>query len=219
MTSAAFPRPTAADERVWTPWSAAERESFFDAIACHRRASWRITAACVFAVAVLTVVVAALLSPLLICLIGLLADVINLIVPMPDVLGRFGRWIDPLFDEKTFTTALALKATAVASIPGLGVMAMIVLALNRVLKRSPLFDAGELPGRAPTRAVLAEQRLLNVVEEMALAAGIPVPAIRIIPGGINAAVFGRDEAHTTILVGEGRSLHSTAGRCKARSRT
>jgi Zn-dependent protease with chaperone function len=204
QTVLAFPaRPGSPDERVWTPWSAAERESFFDAIARHRRASWRITAACVFAVTVLTMVVAALLSPLLICVIGLVVDVINLLIPMPDVLSGFGRWIDPLFDEKTFTTALAIKATAVASLPGLGVMAVIVLALNRVLKRSPLFDAGDLPGRAPARTVLAEQRLLNVVEEMALAARIPLPAVRIIPGGINAAVFGRDEAHTTILVGEG----------------
>jgi len=191
------------DERAWTPWTAAERESFFDAIARHRRASWRITFVCAFAVIVLTLVIAALLSPLLICALGLAVDAINLIVPMPDVLGGFGKWIDPIFDDKTFTYALAIKATAVAAIPGLAVMAVVVFALNRALKRSPLFDAGELPGRAPTRAVLGEQRLLNVVEEMALAASIPVPGVRIVPGGINAAVFGRDEGHTTILVGEG----------------
>jgi Zn-dependent protease with chaperone function len=196
-------RIAAEAEHVWTPWTAAERESFFDAITRHRRASWRITFVCAFAIAVLTVLQAILLAPLLICLLGLAVDVINLIVPMPDVLGRFGHWIEPVFDEKTFTWALFACATSVAAIPGLGLMSCIVLALHRALKRSPLFDAGELPGRAPTRTVLAEQRLINVVEEMAIAASIPPPHIRIIAGGINAAVFGRDEAHTTILVGEG----------------
>jgi Zn-dependent protease with chaperone function len=196
-------RQALAQERGWVPWTASERESFFDAIARHRRASWRITFVCALAIAVLTVVLAVLLSPLFICLIGLAVDIVNLIVPMPDVLGGFGRWIDPLFEEKTFTYSLLFKAAAVAAVPGLAVMAVALFALNRALKRSPLFDAGELPGRAPTRAVLAEQRLLNVVEELALAAAIPTPNVRVIPGGINAAVFGRDESHTTILVGEG----------------
>src|SRR5262249_41655245 len=118
-------------------------------------------------------------------------------------LGAFGRYIDPVFDERTFTYTRLAHAMALVSIPGLLVMGVAVLALNRVLKHSPLFTAGELPGRAAKRAVLAEQRLLNVVEEMAIAAGIPHPKVRIVPGGINAAVFGRDEAHTTIVVGEG----------------
>jgi Zn-dependent protease with chaperone function len=199
---AALARAAEASERGWIPWTASERESFFDAIRRHRRASWRITAACVLAIAVLALVVSVLLSPLTICLLGLAVDVVNLALPMPDVLGTFGGYIDPLFDERTFTFMRLAHATALASIPGLLVMGVAVLALNRALKRSPLFDAGELPGRAATRAVLAEQRLLNVVEEMAIAAGIPRPNVRIIPGGINAAVFGRDEAHTTMLVGE-----------------
>jgi Zn-dependent protease with chaperone function len=192
-----------AEERGWVPWTAPERESFFAAIARHRRASWRITYACAFAIAVLTVVVAVLLSPLLICLVGLLVDVVNLIVPVPNVLGASLDYVDSMVNGDKFTYTRLAETTAIAVIPGLILMGGVVLALNRALKRSPLFDAGELPGRAPTRAVLAEQRLANVVAEMALAASIPPPNVRIIPGGINAAVFGRDEAHTTIVVGEG----------------
>lgn len=191
------------DDLHWTPWTAAERESFFDAVARHRRASWRITFACVFAVTVLTLVLSLLLAPLLACLIGLAIDVVNLLVPMPDVLAAASGLVEPLVDEKTFTMAGLAKAMAILCVPGLIVMAIAVLALNRALKRSPLFDAGEIGGRAPTRAVLAEQRLLNVVEEMSLAAGIPAPHVRIVPGGINAAAFGRDESHVTLVVGEG----------------
>lgn len=130
-------RALPADERGWVPWTAAEREDFFDAIARHRRASWRITVACAFAIGVLALVIAVLLSPLLICLIGLAVDLVNLALPMPDVLGRFGNWIDPLFEEKTFGWRLLLQTTSVAAIPGLAVMAVAVLALNRALKRSP----------------------------------------------------------------------------------
>jgi Zn-dependent protease with chaperone function len=192
-----------ADERGWIPWGPGERESFFDAIERHRRASWRMTAVCAFAIGVLALVLAILLAPLLICLIGLAVDVVNLVLPMPDVLGGFGSWIDPLFDEDTFRLDLLGKAMAVAAVPGLVVMGIAVLALARALKRSPLFDGADTHGRAPDRSVLAEQRLANVVEEMAIAAGIPVPHVRIVAGGINAAVFGRDESRTTILAGEG----------------
>src|SRR4029077_10710723 len=65
------------------------------------------------------------------------------------------------------------------------------------------FDAGQLPGRAPDTTVLDEERLSHVVEEMAIAAGIPVPRVVIVPGGVNAAACGRDEQHVTLLVGEG----------------
>ncbi len=196
-------RPIQAEERGWVPWTAAERESFFDAIARHRRASWRITCACVFAIGVLALVMAVMLSPLLVSLIALVVDVINIVVPMPNVFGRLNDALTPLFDERTFSFARLLATAGIAAIPGLLLMGVLVLGLNRALKRSPLFDAGELTGRAPTRSVLAEQRLINVIEEMALAASIPPPQVRIVSGGINAAVFGRDESHTTILVGEG----------------
>ncbi|HYM16836.1 MAG TPA: M48 family metalloprotease, partial [Dehalococcoidia bacterium] len=75
-------------------------------------------------------------------------------------------------------------------------------ALRRVWQRSPLFNAGDVGGRPPDGTRLAEHRLANVVDEMALAAGIPVPRIVILRGGANAAACGRDRDHVTILVGE-----------------
>ncbi|HEU0199386.1 MAG TPA: M48 family metalloprotease [Burkholderiaceae bacterium] len=200
------------DERGWIPWSPTERESFFDAIERHRRASWRVAAVCAVAIAVLTLVLAVLLAPLIICALGLAIDVANLIVPMPDVLGAVGRAIDPLFEEETFDLVRLLHATALAAIPGLAVIGLAVFALQRALRQSPLFDAGELRGRAPDRSVVAEQRLANVVEEMAIAAAIAPPHVLIVPGGVNAAVFGRDDGHTTILVGE--ELLSTLNRAQ-----
>ena len=82
-------------------------------------------------------------------------------------------------------------------------MALGTAALRRVWHQSPLFDmSGDVGGRPPDAARFEEQRLTNVVGEMAIAAGIPVPRVVILPGGVNAAACGRDRDHATLLVGE-----------------
>ncbi len=159
------------------------------------------TAVCAFAVAILALVVAMLMAPLLYCAIGLAFDLANLVTPMPDVLGFFGRRLDRLLNGRNVAAADYARAALVAALPGVALMLGLTLALRRVWARSPLFDGGDLPGRPPDRTDLAEARLANVVEEMSIAAGIPPPRIVIVPGGVNAAACGRDEAHVTILAG------------------
>jgi Zn-dependent protease with chaperone function len=50
-----------------------------------------------------------------------------------------------------------------------------------------------------------ERRLLNVVEEMAIASGVPVPAVHVLPGepGINAFAVGLDVSRSAIAVTDG----------------
>jgi Zn-dependent protease with chaperone function len=183
--------------------SIVDRETFLAAIARHRRASWRVTAACALAVIVIAVVVAILMAPLLYCLLALGFDLINLATPTPDLMRWMGRLLDPIFSARTSASlATIVRAGAIAALPGLALMAIAALGLRRIWKRSPLFDGGDLPGRPPDRSVLAEERLANVVEEMAIAAGIPAPRVVIVPGGVNAAACGRDQSHVTILVGD-----------------
>lgn len=182
--------------------SAADRETFLAAVARHRRASWRVTAACAAAVLVLAVVVSILMAPLLYCLMGLGLDVLNLATPAPDLFVRLGRLLDPLFNARRVSVEMIARVAVIAALPGLVLMAILTFALRHVWTHSPLFDAGDVPGRAPDRSVLLEDRLANVVEEMAIAAGIPVPRIVIVPGGANAAACGRDRMHVTLLVGE-----------------
>lgn len=186
----------------WTAFSPTERESFLSAIARHRRASWRVTAACAVAVVVLMVVVAILMAPLLYSVIGLGFDLVNLVTPAPDAVAWMGRQLDPVFNAKSVSWATIARVGAVAALPGLALMGAAALALRRIWTASPLFDGGDLPGRAPDRTVLAEERLANVTEEMAIAAGIPAPRVVIVPGGVNAAACGRDESHVTLIVGD-----------------
>ncbi|MFN4181756.1 MAG: M48 family metallopeptidase [bacterium] len=61
-----------------------------------------------------------------------------------------------------------------------------------------------LGARPADPAVLKEQQLLNVVQEMAIASGLPPPRVYIIPEmSPNAFASGRDEHHSVIAVTEG----------------
>jgi len=182
-------------------WSAGERESFFAAVARHRRAAWQVSAVSALAALVLALTASVLMAPLFYCLIGLAVDLLNLAIPMPDLLGALGRLVDGVVNENATTPARLAAIAALAALPGLLAMGLILSSVQRTVARSLRFDASAAATRAPDRAVLAEQRLLNVVEEMALAAMIPVPRVLIVAGGWNAAALGEDSAHTTILFG------------------
>jgi len=66
-----------------------------------------------------------------------------------------------------------------------------------------LSPPARVPGRSALAQELAEQRFADTVEEMATAAMIPVPQVTFIAGGANAAAFGADDEHATVMVGSG----------------
>ena len=94
-----------------------------------------------------------------------------------------------------------LAVMAVASIPGLLLMGGVVATLARALRTADDLDSGALPVRAPRSSHLVEQRFANVVSEMAIAAAIAEPRVRITELATrNAVVLGADERHVTIVV-------------------
>ncbi len=78
------------------------------------------------------------------------------------------------------------------------------------LKQGGGYIAQMLGGRRidPDSRDLSERRLLNIVEEMAIASGIPVPPVYVLAGqsGINAFAAGYEPADAVVAVTEG-SLH------------
>ncbi len=186
-------------------WTGAEREDFFAAIARHRRASWQVTAVTVACAAAVALVVAVLMSPLLYAIVILLLDLLNLIVATPDLFASVMQLLDRALDDSVPTDpALLLRLAVLAALPGLGLMGVVVAMLARTLRNSPLFDGGDLDARAIDPTVLAEQRFANTIAEMALAAALPAPRVLIVDAAIgNAAIFGRDDGHATVLVGRG----------------
>ena len=186
-------------------WTAEERECFFAAIARHRRAAWQVSAVAGIGIAILAFVVATLTSPLFYSLIGLLLDVINLLVPMPDLLGAVAETLAYVSDNmETQPVTAWLSLVLVAALPGLMAVSFVLLTLRRIVREAEASGAQELAMRAPNLAVLAEQRLANVVHEMAIAANIKVPKVAILESaGINAAVYGPDDETVTVLVSNG----------------
>jgi len=186
-------------------WTAEERESFFAAIARHRRAAWQVSAVAGVCIAILAFVVATLTSPLFYAVIGLLLDVINLVVPMPDLLGIVGAMLGHAVDNiETTPVSSWLYLAFIASLPGLVAVWFVLLTLRRIVREAEAGGAQELALRAPNAAVLAEQRLANVVAEMAIAANIKVPKVAIIDtAAVNAAVYGPDDETVTVLVSTG----------------
>jgi Zn-dependent protease with chaperone function len=183
-------------------WTAEERESFFAAIARHRRAAWQVSGVAGVCIAILAFVVATLTAPLFYALIGLVLDLINLVVPMPDLLGAVMDTLSEVSDHmESISGARWLYLAVVAALPGMVAVLLVLLTLRRIVREAEAGGVQELALRAPNPSVLAEQRLANVVAEMAIAANIAQPKVAIIQSdAINAGVYGPDEQTATVLV-------------------
>ncbi len=187
----------------WQPaWTPEERESFFAAIARHERASWRVTALAAACIAVLAFIVAVLMAPILYALVGLVLDLVNLVVPMPDLTRALMRGLGEVTDQmETLPWTRWLGVMGIASIPGLLLLGLVVATLARALHSADDLDADTLLLRRPLPSRLAEQRFANVVGEMAVAASIAEPRVLVTErASANAVVLGADASHVTIVV-------------------
>ena len=196
-------RPEAEPEALL--FSPEERESFFDSIARHQRAAVRVALvadACAFALAL---VVAMLMSPLCYAVLGIVLDLVNFAVPMPDLIGMVTDAVLEMTDHpETVSLWGWLELAALASLPGLALMVLTIRGLSRVMRAAMASDVGCFESRAPNPAVLAEQRFANVVAEMAIAAGLTAPRVLVSDSAaVNAAAFGVDSAHATVVVTTG----------------
>lgn len=183
-------------------WTAAERESFFAAIARHRRAAWQVSAVAGVCIAILAFVVATLTAPLFYALMGLVLDVVNLVVPMPDLLGTVMDTLSDVSDNmETITGSRWLYLAVVAALPGMVAVLLVLRTLRRIVREAEAGGVQELALREPNPSVLAEQRLANVVTEMSIAANIKSPKVAIIDSdAVNACVYGPDDETATVLV-------------------
>ena len=189
----------------FTTWTPAERESFFDAIARHRRAAWRVTFVSRAINILVALIVAVLMSPLFYGALALALDVLNLVVPAPNLVPPVAHVLDRVFNAPAqMSVADWIQVLFFAALPGLVWMAFVLNALRRVLNLSLSFESDELAARAPDATVLAEQRFGNVVGEMAIAANLSPPRVLIVDSpSVDAVAFGTDAQHSTIVISQG----------------
>jgi Zn-dependent protease with chaperone function len=181
-----------------------DRVAFFDAQRRHRRASWSFTALSAAAVALMGVPLSAVISPLLYALAVVVTDLVNLAVRTPDLLAMFGE------SEAVTSTGPLPAATIAQLVAGIGVPGSVALVLGWLGVRRLLRRVGAgaavlaLGAREPRGDVLEERQLVNVVGEMAAAAGVPVPKVMLLDSPVpNAAAVGTRIDDATVVVTTG----------------
>lgn len=192
----------------------ADRESFFAAMRRHRRATWRMTIVCVFGAIMTGVPLSLIITPLLFSVIIIVTALVNIVVSVPaavwDFYGAvvgviieiFRQFDDTATDVQPLTAGdIALAATAWIA-PGVILMLLIWPAIRELFDNVGVGMALlALGAREPQAGDLEERQLVNVVEEMALAAGLPAPRVRLIDSYVaNAAVVGSSPRDATLIV-------------------
>ena len=201
------------------PWQHVEgpanRESFFEEQARHRRRALRLTAISTLAVILAGLPLSLVVTPIIVLAIILLTKLVSLLVTIPPAVPELYRsvaWsIGAIFDAVEASDrgrvpwsmiGAALLGAVFLLLPG--VLAM--LGLWTTLRR--LFSGAGVGGlviglgaREPDLTDLEERQLVNVVDEMAIAAGLPAPRVMLLDGQIaNAAVVGSGPEDAVVVV-------------------
>jgi Zn-dependent protease with chaperone function len=188
-----------------------DRVHFLDEQRRNRRASWRFSVFAVVAVALSGLPLCILISPLLFGLTMIVVHAVDLVAPIPDdvwtALEQIARAIphswDSLRGRGTSVSWTVLIAALV--LPGAILMLAVWLWIRVMFRHA---GAGgvlhRLHARAPRTDVLEELQIINIVEEMSIAAGIPPPRVMLIDSAAaNAAAVGLTLDDATILVSRG----------------
>jgi Zn-dependent protease with chaperone function len=199
---------TAATARPCAP---RDPDTFFKAQQRNRRATWRISALCVFAAFLMGIPLTLVLSPFLYTVTMATAEAVNHFSPLP-----------PEFWQSANDLAKLAYRVANAAINQRGVLDPQELAISAALVFLPgivlvlvlwggvwlLFRHGGVGGtiaslnaREPNQGDLKELQLADAVQEMAIAAGLPAPKVMLIDSpGANGAAIGTSPADAHIVL-------------------
>jgi Zn-dependent protease with chaperone function len=199
MTSSAAP-----------PRGPRDRESFFDAQKRNRRATWRMSGLAVMSALVMGLPLTLVLTPLVYAVALIATQIVNYFFPLPpevwrdvDGLGRLAaRMADYVFNHKPVDTRTLVLGMAAVLGPGIVLSLGLWMVVLGTFRRGGVGGAlVSLNARPPDRTDLQELRLLDVVEEMAIAGGLPVPQVMVVAApGANAAAIGTSPADACVVV-------------------
>lgn len=204
--------------------SAAQRVSFFAEQRRRRRQTWRLLAASLAVAGFIGLIASTVVSPIVFALAGLAFRLADRLAPASSLVAAIRQaiaaWVDRgvadldfFFDHLdrvgSLGEALALTAHTTAFLvlltPGIAAMLAFYLGLHRFIRRAAGDAiAGALKARAPLANDLAEHRLSNIVDEMALAGGVGVPRLLILDAPVaNAAACRTGKGEAIVLVTRG----------------
>nr|MBA2450230.1 M48 family metalloprotease [Chloroflexota bacterium] len=197
------------EPRPWAPVPGpVDRTSFFEEQARHRRSTWRLTALCLGAVVLMGLVVSVIVTPLAMGQLGFVGGALELFLPGPDILTAIPRGYFDLLapmmhqDQRPATFGQVVVGWALLLLPGVAVMLLIWTWLRWLFLRAGVGGALlSLGAREPRAGDLEEQQLVNVVAEMAVAAGLPPPRVVLLDSDVpNAAAIGSGPHDATVVV-------------------
>jgi Zn-dependent protease with chaperone function len=189
-----------------------DRVHFLDEQRRHRKASRRFSLLAFVAVLITGIPACIVVTPLVFTIVLVVGHIVNAIAPETwDWLREGARVIPNAADAidaaggRAAGVGRAALAIAILVLPGAVAIFLLWLANRRLLRRVAVGHALERTGtRAPNARDLEELQLGNVVEEMAIAAGLAAPRLRIIDTDVvNAAAVGVGVDDATVLVTRG----------------
>jgi Zn-dependent protease with chaperone function len=142
------------------------------------------------------------LSPILLALAILVTDLANLVIAMPDLGGAVWALLDDLVNGTPGAIQAIAWILVIWVVPGVVGLVLVYLCIAWRLRRL----GGEgialaLGGRPPRTDDPDERQLVDVVKELAVAAGIQPPQVLLVDDGPpNAFVYGRDPDHATVVL-------------------
>ena len=192
-----------------------DRTSFFAEQARHRRKTRWLSAIVVLAVVLAGMPLSLVVTPIVFLAILLLTKAVSLLVALPPAIPELFRgvaWsIGAIFDaveasDRGPVPFARIWPAAIGVVMLLTPGILLMLAFWQFLRR--LFSGAGIGGlvlglgaREPDLTDLEERQLVNVVEEMAIAAGLPAPRVMLLDGQIaNAAVVGSSPDDAVVIV-------------------
>jgi Zn-dependent protease with chaperone function len=194
-----------------TSFALRDPETFFRAQKRNRRATWRMSALGVFAAMIMGIPLTLALTPLLYVITLVVAEIVNHFSPLPpefwrDVhtIARLGvRVGDYVFNHKgTLDLQELVWGAALFLLPGMLVAFALWAGVLALFRRGGVGGALlSLNAREPNQRDLKELQLADVVQEMAIAAGLPAPKLMLVDSaGANAAALGTSAKDARIVI-------------------
>lgn len=186
-------------------------EAFFKAQKRNRRATWRMSALCVFAAFVMGIPLTLVLTPLLYAVTLLAAEIINRFSPLPPEFWQtlnglaqlFVRVADYLINQRgTVDPQEIAIGLALTLLPGMVLAFVLWMGMQMLFRHGGVGGTlASLGAREPNQSDLKELQLADVVQEMAIAAGLPAPKVMLIDSaGANAAAIGTSAQDARIVI-------------------
>ena len=187
-----------------------DRVSFFAEQRRRRRQTWQISAVCALAAVLTGIPLSLVFTPVLFATLLVLLKLTALVVGVPASLSDFIRNASTellaAYEEFEQTSSADLRTILTAALiwvlPGVLTMLLLWQVMRAVFLRAGVGATLLAIGARPPRpGDLQERQLVNVVEEMAIAGGVPPPRVMLLDSSVaNAAAVGSGPEDVTVVV-------------------